>query len=112
MDYSVNVTTQITPYPSYQLFVPVQLNLEQPYIQTISAFILYFVLVSHCSLNAQVLVIAHIPPGDTECHGAYGEFYLNMTRRFSDTIVGHLFGHTHNDQIQLVRCLFLILHGL
>ena len=51
----------------------------------------------------QVLLIAHIPPGDTTNHAEYGEFYLSITRQFSDTVVGHLFGHTHTDQFELVR---------
>ena len=60
-------------------------------------------LTEHYSLSPlQVLVISHIPPGDMGNHAAYGEFYLNMTKQFSDTIVGHLFGHTHMDQFQLV----------
>lgn len=51
---------------------------------------------------SQVLILAHIPPGDTTSLPEYGEFYLNMTRRFGDTIVGHLFGHTHQDMFELV----------
>jgi len=54
------------------------------------------------SLSTQVLVISHIPPGSVGNHAAYGEFYLNMTRQFSEIIVGHLFGHTHMDEIELV----------
>ena len=53
-------------------------------------------------LLLQVLIIAHIPPGDADNLPEYGEVYLNMTRQFSGTIVGHLFGHTHMDQFQLV----------
>lgn len=55
------------------------------------------------SLFLQVLLIAHIPPGDADNLAEYGEVYLNMTRQFSDVIVGHLFGHTHMDQFQLVK---------
>ena len=50
----------------------------------------------------QVLIIAHIPPGDDDNLAEYGKVYLNITRQFSDIIVGHLFGHTHMDQFQLV----------
>ena len=50
----------------------------------------------------QVLIIAHIPPGDSDNVADYGKFYLNMTKQFSDVIVGHFFGHTHRDQFQLV----------
>ena len=51
----------------------------------------------------QVVMIAHIPPGDpgNTLH-EYDEFYLNLTKRFHDTIVGHLFGHTHHDEFKLV----------
>ena len=51
----------------------------------------------------QVLLIGHIPPGDTDNNADYGQRYLNITKRFKDTIVGHLFGHTHKDHFQLVR---------
>ena len=54
-------------------------------------------------LILQVLIIGHIPPGDDDNLAEYGEVYLNMTRQFSDIIVGHLFGHTHMDQFQLVN---------
>ena len=54
-------------------------------------------------LILQVLIIAHIPPGDDDNLAEYGEVYLNMTRQFSDITVGHLFGHTHMDQFQLVN---------
>ena len=50
----------------------------------------------------QVLMIAHIAPGNPDNLVEYGEIYLNITKHFSDTITGHLFGHTHRDQFQLV----------
>ena len=51
----------------------------------------------------QVIMMAHVPPGDpgNTLH-AYEEFYLNLTKRYRDTIVGHLFGHTHHDEFKLV----------
>ncbi|XP_064390899.1 sphingomyelin phosphodiesterase A-like [Halichondria panicea] len=51
----------------------------------------------------KVLLIAHIPPGDPSSHAEYGEFYLSIAKQFSDTVVGHLFGHTHTDQFELVQ---------
>eukprot|EP00731_Ephydatia_muelleri_P015733 Em0009g157a len=51
----------------------------------------------------KVLIIAHVPPGDTSTHSSYGEFYLNLTKRYGSTIVGHLTGHTHNDEFQLAQ---------
>lgn len=59
--------------------------------------------VSTLLYHVQVMIIAHIPPGDADNLAEYGEFYLNMTKQFSGTIVGHLFGHTHMDQFQLVK---------
>ena len=54
-------------------------------------------------LSPQVVMIAHIPPGDPgNTLREYDEFYLNLTKRFRDTIVGHLFGHTHHDEFKLV----------
>ena len=51
----------------------------------------------------QVIMIAHIPPGDPgSTLKSYDEFYLNLTKRYRDTIVGHLFGHTHHDEFKLV----------
>ena len=51
-------------------------------------------------------MIAHIPPGDPgNTVAAYEEFYLNLTKRYRDTIVAHLFGHTHHDEFKLVYML-------
>ena len=52
------------------------------------------------------MMIAHIPPGDPgNTVAAYEEFYLNLTKRYRDTIVAHLFGHTHHDEFKLVYML-------
>ncbi len=51
----------------------------------------------------QVLMTGHIPPGDLDNWPEYGQLYRNVTKHFQDVIVGHLFGHTHMDQFQLVR---------
>lgn len=59
----------------------------------------------HLTVNfvfMQVLMISHIPPGNPDNLVEYGEIYLNITKQFSDTITGHLFGHTHKDQFQMV----------
>lgn len=53
-------------------------------------------------MSLQVLLIGHIPPGDGDNWSEYGQRYLQITRHFSDIIVGHLFGHTHMDHFQLV----------
>ena len=46
-------------------------------------------------------MIGHIPPGFDTLQ-TYEEFYLNLTKQYRDTIVGHLFGHTHHDEFKLV----------
>lgn len=46
--------------------------------------------------------MTHIPPGESDNNAEYGNFYLNITRRFKDTIIGHFAGHTHLDNFQLV----------
>jgi sphingomyelin phosphodiesterase len=52
----------------------------------------------------KVMMIAHVPPGDPgNALQAYEEFYLNLTKRYRDTIVAHLFGHTHHDEFKLVQ---------
>lgn len=51
----------------------------------------------------KVLIIGHVPPGDADNTADYGRLYLNISRRFSETIIGGLFGHTHLDQFQLVQ---------
>jgi sphingomyelin phosphodiesterase len=52
----------------------------------------------------KVIMMAHVPPGDpgNTLH-AYEEFYLNLTKTYRDTIVGHLFGHTHHDEFKLIQ---------
>lgn len=52
--------------------------------------------------SSQVLLIGHVPPGDLDNLPEYGQYYLNITRHYKDTIVGHLFGHTHMDHFELV----------
>lgn len=47
-------------------------------------------------------MISHIPPGALDNWAEYGHRYLKLTRKFNDTIIGNLFGHTHMDQFQLV----------
>ncbi len=49
-----------------------------------------------------MILIGHIPPGDLDNNADYGERYLNVTKKFKNTIIGHLFGHTHMDHFQLV----------
>lgn len=51
----------------------------------------------------KVLLIEHIPPGDGDNQAEYGQLYLNVTKYFKDIIVGHLAGHTHMDQFQLIQ---------
>ncbi|KAI6105575.1 Metallo-dependent phosphatase-like protein [Pisolithus sp. B1] len=52
------------------------------------------------SRQLQVWVIGHVPPTDghyySQCYGRYVELSL----RFQDTILGHLFGHLNTDHVQ------------
>ena len=50
----------------------------------------------------KVLLTGHIPPGDTTSLPELGQLYLNITKKYQNTIVGILAGHTHFDQFELV----------
>ncbi|CAD6195707.1 unnamed protein product [Caenorhabditis auriculariae] len=44
-----------------------------------------------------VFVMAHIPPGDSECLEGWAINYYRVIQRFSDTIRAQFFGHDHLD---------------
>ncbi|CAB3404967.1 unnamed protein product [Caenorhabditis bovis] len=44
-----------------------------------------------------VYVLAHIPPGDSECLEGWAFNYYRVIQRFADTISGQFFGHDHLD---------------
>ncbi|KAI6164872.1 Metallo-dependent phosphatase-like protein [Pisolithus thermaeus] len=55
------------------------------------------------SRQLQVWVIGHVPPTDghyySQCYGRYVELSL----RFQDTILGHLFGHLNTDHFYFMK---------
>jgi sphingomyelin phosphodiesterase len=48
-----------------------------------------------------VHILAHIPPGDGECLQGWARNYYRIVQRFSETIRGQFFGHTHWDSFAL-----------
>jgi sphingomyelin phosphodiesterase len=49
----------------------------------------------------KVWIINHIPPGGGESSAFMTATLYNLTRAYSDTIVGQFYGHTHADQFTL-----------
>jgi len=47
--------------------------------------------------------MGHIPPGDFGCDSSWSARYRALVDRFTNIITGQFFGHTHNDQLQVVR---------
>ncbi len=86
-------------YKNQLLWIEKQLELAEIDGDKVQSIAQYTVRNKPC---IQVLLIAHVPPGDVSTLSEYGEFYLNITKRFRDTIIGHLFGHTHTDEFKLV----------
>ena len=42
----------------------------------------------------KVVVLGHIPPGETDALPSYGDYYVDVVSRYADVIVLQLFGHT------------------
>ncbi|KAH7728277.1 Protein ASM-1 [Aphelenchoides avenae] len=42
-------------------------------------------------------IVAHIPPGDSECLEGWARNYYRIVNRFSETIRAQFFGHVHTD---------------
>lgn len=53
----------------------------------------------------KVFILGHIPTGDVFCASEWAEVYRALVNRFQNTIRGQFFGHTHQDQIQIVSSL-------
>ena len=55
----------------------------------------------------KVILIGHIPPGRmgllNEKGSCYADDYFIITERFKDTIIAHLYGHTHNDEFEMLN---------
>ncbi len=46
-------------------------------------------------MHLKVHIIGHIEP--TECLSSWSENYYRIVNRYESTIVGQMFGHTHNE---------------
>lgn len=52
--------------------------------------------------HEQVHIIGHIPPGTIDCLKAWSRNFNKIVRRFSKTITGQFYGHTHQDEFELL----------
>ncbi|CAG2116790.1 unnamed protein product, partial [Medioppia subpectinata] len=48
-----------------------------------------------------VHIVGHIPPDNRECTQGWLYNYLNIIERYSNTIVGQFYGHTHYDELRV-----------
>lgn len=51
--------------------------------------------------HEQVHIIGHIPPGTKDCMKIWSKNFNRIVRRFSNTITGQFYGHTHNNEFEL-----------
>lgn len=51
--------------------------------------------------HEKVHIIGHIPPGTGDCLKVWSKNYNKIVRRFSETISGQFFGHTHNNEFEI-----------
>lgn len=51
--------------------------------------------------HEQVHIIGHIPPGSGDCLRVWSRNYNRIVRRFSNTVTGQFFGHTHNNEFEV-----------
>ena len=49
----------------------------------------------------QVYIMSHIPPASSACLGEWASYYSVLVERYSNTIKGQFFGHTHMDEIRV-----------
>ncbi|KAL3206823.1 hypothetical protein MRX96_010605 [Rhipicephalus microplus] len=49
----------------------------------------------------KVHIIAHIPPGGSDCLHVWSENYHRILERYESTVRGQFFGHTHNDELEV-----------
>jgi sphingomyelin phosphodiesterase len=55
--------------------------------------------------NQSVFIMGHIPPGYSGCDSSWSARFNALVERYSYLIRGQFYGHTHNDQIEIVRSL-------
>jgi sphingomyelin phosphodiesterase len=53
--------------------------------------------------NQGVFILGHIPPGDSVCYDQWSSRYRALIDRFTNTVRGQFFGHTHHDHFQVIR---------
>lgn len=51
--------------------------------------------------NEQVHIVGHIPPGSSDCLKVWSMNYNRILRRYSKTVAGQFFGHTHNSEFEI-----------
>ena len=49
----------------------------------------------------QVHILGHIPPGHVDCVRVWSSNFHAIISRYSNTITGQFYGHTHTDEFQL-----------
>ncbi|CAG9331832.1 unnamed protein product [Blepharisma stoltei] len=55
--------------------------------------------------NEPVIILGHIPNGDSYMDSHWSRHYRVLANRFQNTIRGQFFGHTHNDEFFVVHSL-------
>ena len=53
------------------------------------------------TITNKVHILSHVPPGNSECLGAWGREYSRIISRFEDTVAAQFHGHTHYDHFAL-----------
>jgi len=52
--------------------------------------------------GSKVHIISHIPPGTSDCLGAWSHQYSRIVERFSSIITGQFYGHSHWDEFSIL----------
>lgn len=52
-------------------------------------------------IHEKVHIIGHIPPGADDCMKVWSKNYNRILRRYSKTITGQFFGHTHTNEFEM-----------
>jgi len=62
------------------------------------------VLTAAEAAGEKVIIIGHIPPGEAAIKqvSTYATDYVQIVNRFSTTIVGQFYGHTHDDEFEVI----------
>lgn len=52
-------------------------------------------------LHEKVHIIGHIPPGSDDCLKVWSRNFNKILRRYSKTVSGQFYGHTHNNEFEI-----------